>query len=211
MYLVYCLTFSNNKKYIGITSNFNRRMSQHKHAANRNFKSKLYYAVNKYGWENIHKEIISSNLTKLEAMELEKKFILEFDSVNSGYNLTPGGEMVTEHCRQEMIKRMSDPEYRKKCVAALHSNEAQRIAKLKSSENRLLNSLNGKKQLAEGKCKLPLIGKIVRCIETSQIFKSISEAAKYFNGRREHLRDHLKGVKYRKKFKGLHFELVESK
>lgn len=47
--------------------------------------------------------------------------------------------------------------------------------------------------------------KRIMCNETKQIFNSIKEASEYFNGRREHLRDHLKGKQYRNKFKGYTF------
>ena len=42
------------KVYIGVTNNFNRRMSNHKYKAN----NKLKPDIDKYGWDNFIKEIL---------------------------------------------------------------------------------------------------------------------------------------------------------
>lgn len=181
-------------------------MSQHKYEARTKNINKIHKAINKHGWENVTKELLCSGLSKSSAMKMEISLIGELNSMESGYNTTPGGQMVNEHCSAQMTKRMSNPEYREKCVTALHSNEKQRLSKLASCETRALNSAAQKKRYIEGKCKLPNRSKAVVCVETGEKFDSILAAAKHFGGRREHLRDHLIGRRGRPRFKGLHFE-----
>lgn len=176
MYSLYCLTFPNNKRYIGITSNFQRRMSQHKYESKkRNFK--LQFAIRKYGWKSVKKEILVFNLSKEHAQNLEANLISDLKLLDVGYNTTPGGEHISPNNRQLMQKRMSNPEYRKKCVDALKSNEKQRIEKLGSPETRALNSAAQKKRYLEGKSKLPDNSKSIMCIETGVTFKSAKDAA----------------------------------
>lgn len=89
---VYCHTFPNGKRYIGITSqtpeyrwNNGRGYSRQKVVAR---------AICKHGWNNIVSEILYLNITKSEATSLEIKLIEEYKTTNHqyGYNLTIGGE-----------------------------------------------------------------------------------------------------------------------
>lgn len=178
MYTLYCLTFPNNKKYIGITLKFNRRMSQHKYVADKGKKFKLHNAIKKYGWENVKKEIIIFNLSKIDSMTLEKQLIADMNLIKNGYNTTPGGEIISENNRLRMIERMSNIEYRKKCVNSLKSNEIKRIEKLRSYEIRTLNSNSQKQRYLAGKCSLPDNSKPILCIENNKIYKSSADAAK---------------------------------
>lgn len=76
--------------YVGITSNFVNRMSSH----NRNkYKNHFKYAINKYGWNNLYKEIIHSNLTLIEALKFEE---LYRPVQNIGWNSQKGGIIGVE-------------------------------------------------------------------------------------------------------------------
>jgi len=96
---VYCiywihLTEHNNKYtegYIGITSNFKRRMQAHSELKRKNnhFKN----AIRKYGWDNLEKEILKSNITLDEALKLEE---LYRPSQNIGWNSQQGGKLGVE-------------------------------------------------------------------------------------------------------------------
>lgn len=110
-YCVYLLTFPNNKKYVGITNNFERRMSQHEHTSKIK-KSKVYCAIKKYGWETIIKEIILDNVTKEEIEQKEIELIAQFDSIKNGYNLKEGGNLGKHNLLSiEKIKKyQSSPE-----------------------------------------------------------------------------------------------------
>lgn len=208
MYSIYSLTFPNERQYIGITSNFNQRMSQHKHESTRKNNKKLYRAIRKYGWDAVIKKILVMGLTLEIASNLEIKLIKELDLINNGYNISPGGYVPVENQSDIMMKRMKDSEYRKRALSALHSesSKTKRRDSLNTLEYKKLRSDIGKRQFKEGKCSLPNKRKPVMCIETGQTFPSIKTAATFFGGRREHLRDHLKGRQYRKKFKGYTFK-----
>lgn len=101
-YIVYLSTFPNGKKYCGQTS---RTLKE------RQLSGYRYYigaAIQKYGWDNIHVEILKENLTKQEADKFEKWVIQHFDLRNraKGYNLVKGGDggctrEVTPEVRQQ--------------------------------------------------------------------------------------------------------------
>lgn len=92
MYSVYMHICPNNKKYIGITM-----QSADKRWANGlgyRHQKHFYYAILKYGWDNIKHVVVASGLTKSEAGELERNLIAEHKTTdrNYGYNISPGGE-----------------------------------------------------------------------------------------------------------------------
>lgn len=53
---------------------------------------KFENSINKYGWDGFEHIILKENLTKEEADYWEKYYIKHYDSKESGYNLTEGGE-----------------------------------------------------------------------------------------------------------------------
>lgn len=81
---------TNGKDYIGITSNINKRLSDHLRLKEE--WSLLHKAVKKYGWNNFRFDILESGLTFLEAQKKEIHYIEKHDSFNNGYNSTPGGD-----------------------------------------------------------------------------------------------------------------------
>lgn len=129
-YVVYLLTFPNGKKYCGYSSNIKRRWRSKYEYKNQRL---VYNAINKYGWENIKKEILFKYDNAKEALEKEKEYIEENNLLdyNFGYNLVPGGgdpphglQYVSEEGykkMQENGKRLateiwSDPEKAAYCV-----------------------------------------------------------------------------------------------
>ena len=107
MYFLYCFTNTiNSKRYVGITSNIQRRYNQHKSGRNRCpvFSS----AIKKYGFENFEFVVIKENLTCEEAKLLEKEFIKNFNSmVPNGYNRTEGGDASVKH-NEESRRKISE-------------------------------------------------------------------------------------------------------
>ena len=104
-YCVYCHTFPNGKRYIGITNNAENRWRNgngYKH------QKKIWNAIVKYGWDNIRHEILIDGITKEKAQELEKKLIAEFDSIKNGYNVSSGGEGTNEtYLHPELLEAIS--------------------------------------------------------------------------------------------------------
>ncbi len=101
-YIVYCLVFPNSKKYIGITSDFKKRMREHKFTS-KNKHSKIYCAIRKYGWENVKKEVLFENMTIEEAENKEIDLIKTMNLIEEGYNLAFGGR-CSKHSKESIEK-----------------------------------------------------------------------------------------------------------
>lgn len=91
-YCVYIHTFPNNKNYIGITKNIERRFG--KDGKGYYTQPKMRKAIEKYGWENVKHRILLDGLTKEQAEKAEQEFIIAYDSIRKGYNITIGGDRV---------------------------------------------------------------------------------------------------------------------
>lgn len=90
-FTVYKHTAPNGKCYIGITGQDPLKRWQKGFG----YKGQVfYYAVQKYGWDNIQHEIIKDHLTEKEAQQLEIDLIKEYKSNQPefGYNISAGGK-----------------------------------------------------------------------------------------------------------------------
>lgn len=85
---IYLFTFPNGKHYVGRTNNYVQRLATHKYKAEKKTRHELYWAINKYGWENISKEIIDTISTLDETIAKEYEYIVKYDSIRNGYNMT---------------------------------------------------------------------------------------------------------------------------
>jgi len=118
-FYLYIAIFSNNKKYIGITNNFNIRISHHKYnSSHYKYNYKFYNAINKYGFENIGWIVVDGYTDWSELQKIEINEIARYNTTdtNFGYNTTEGGEGTlglqwTEEQRLQMSKRMSGPNH----------------------------------------------------------------------------------------------------
>lgn len=82
---------TNDKIYIGKTSDFKRRKRDHENCYT-NKDCLFHRAIKSHGKENFIWEIIDSADSLEEAYELEKKYIEKYNSYNpNGYNMTFGG------------------------------------------------------------------------------------------------------------------------
>jgi hypothetical protein len=91
MFVVYKAEFPNGKVYIGKSVDFNSRKLKHYYST-RYHNTKLTNAINKYGFDSIKWEIIyeTNDINILNKKEIE--FIIKYDSVKNGYNITNGGD-----------------------------------------------------------------------------------------------------------------------
>jgi predicted DNA-binding protein YlxM (UPF0122 family) len=91
MFVVYKAEFPNGKVYIGKSIDFNSRKLKHYYST-RYYNTKLTNAINKYGFDSIKWEIIyeTDDIKVLSKKEIE--FIIKYDSVKNGYNITNGGD-----------------------------------------------------------------------------------------------------------------------
>lgn len=96
--VVYKIISPTNKVYIGISGDFYKRKKSHINNAHNkkcsDYNTTIKQVIRKYN--NLLKwEIIDCAANYEVAFELEKRYILHFDSYNNGYNMTPGGEGLT--------------------------------------------------------------------------------------------------------------------
>lgn len=122
------------KYYVGITSQKPEKRWRDGHG----YKNNKYFsrAIQKYGWENISHEIIASNLTRIEACEMEKKLIQVYKSndYKFGYNITLGGESAKGLIPWNKGKKLSE-ETKKKLSNKLKGRVYSEETCKKHSEN----------------------------------------------------------------------------
>jgi len=94
IYTIYRATNTiNGKVYIGFDSAWPTRKRGHKSSANVQPKSKFHKAIRKYGWDSFIWEPIYQSMEYVHCLNtMEPFFIIEHDSLASGYNSTYGGE-----------------------------------------------------------------------------------------------------------------------
>ena len=93
-YIYFIINQITNERYVGQTTNFNRRKTEHfsklKQGIHPN--PKLQNSFNKYGEKNfIINKIQFDDITKQELDEQEIYYIKKYNSFNNGFNLTEGG------------------------------------------------------------------------------------------------------------------------
>lgn len=111
-YTVYVHTNkTNNKKYIGITS----QKPQWRWNNGKGYKTqpKFYNAILKYGWDGFTHTILHTDLTKEQAATLEQFYIDQYDSIDNGYNLSIGGETHTLYTDEYLLSIASQYKDRK--------------------------------------------------------------------------------------------------
>lgn len=117
--ICYLYTFPNGKKYCGITKN-----SIEQRAAGRYKGQRVGYAIQKYGWENVIKEVIleSDDVELIRQKEIDTIKELNLLDNNFGYNVSPGGGYQTEEVRAQIGETLralwKNPEYREHMVEA---------------------------------------------------------------------------------------------
>lgn len=92
IYSVYIHTNKiNGMKYVGCTGIDPQKRWKYGYGYS-NGQTKFFNAIKEFGWNNFDHEIIKTNLSKEEALELEEKLIKENNIVENGYNSAFGGK-----------------------------------------------------------------------------------------------------------------------
>ena len=181
----------NGKVYIGITSKIPKRRWQN--GTGYRTQQLFWRAIEKYGWDNFHSEVLFSNLSKEDACNKEIELISLYKSNNNnfGYNVSNGGESTrlgSKHSKESILKmsiahkNMSDETKRKISMARKGVGHTEET-KLKIGKNSWTKKNKGNIIFSEEhKQKLRISKKSYRkkviCIETGEIFNSICECAK---------------------------------
>jgi predicted GIY-YIG superfamily endonuclease len=113
--------------YIGVTTNFQRRVYEHK---SRPPSVAFGKAVSELGWKSLVKEVLVAGKSKSEALELEKAYRPD---INIGWNMDCGGMCGPNQALMEMaIKEyMNQPEMKAACSARMkkrYASDAERHA-----------------------------------------------------------------------------------
>ena len=102
-YCVYEHIFPNGKRYIGISSDAEKRWRNGKGYETQ---PKVARAINKYGWDNIAHNIIVDNVSKAQAETIEQYLIAELNTIANGYNVSIGGDNINAYYLDEYILAM---------------------------------------------------------------------------------------------------------
>ena len=190
----------NNKIYVGKTSQtVEKRWKDHCYEARRwqkcqetntpfGYNTRLYPAMNKYGYENF-KIILIEEVSNLEELNKQEKYWIDFyDTRNTGYNIAAGG-----HCGFFLGCKHTPEALEKLRLAGLgrkHSEETCiKISKLKlghttsdevreKMRNAKLGKKTGKHSTEWNKHISESQGRKILCIETNITYYNISEAAR---------------------------------
>jgi hypothetical protein len=112
-FIVYLAILSNKKQYVGVTTrSLKLRVEEHLRLSRRkNIKSSIFArAIKKYGIDQVKWEVIDYASSESELFDLEKQWIKELDTFNSGYNLTIGGDGIigqvhTKETKQKLSEK----------------------------------------------------------------------------------------------------------
>ena len=193
-YSVYKLTSPSNKVYIGITCQpINKRWVNGK-----GYKRcpAIHKAINKYGWDNIKKEVLYENLTE-EHAKFEEIFLIRTYRSNDkryGYNLTEGGDGVSGRKVSEETKKLISEKNRGKKLTneqkehlrqinlgKRHSEEAKRKISAAHKGNKYClgkkHTEEFKRQISERErgAKNPRARKVI-CLETLKVYDTMTQA-----------------------------------
>ena len=93
---IYAITNDvNDKVYIGLTTRgVENRFNEHIYAALvRDYSGHLYNAIRLYGKNSFKCEVLEENIKTLQELnKTESKYIIKYDSMDNGYNMTSGGD-----------------------------------------------------------------------------------------------------------------------
>lgn len=104
-WLIYSITNTvNGEVYIGQTRRgLARRKGEHIHRFNLGERDhKLYRAMRKYGIDKFRFDVLEYASKPEDLDELEKHFITKFNSLQRGYNMTCGGDSISDEARAKL-------------------------------------------------------------------------------------------------------------
>lgn len=139
-YIIYLFEFPNGKFYVGRTNDYEGRLATHKHQATKKKRHQLYWAIRKYGWDNIKKSVIATAQTLEDLVALEYDYIVQYDSIRNGYNMTGNTNVGGDNWEgrrdseeyEEFIKRMTIVNSEGKMHGKNHSEGTRDVMKQKA-------------------------------------------------------------------------------
>lgn len=176
-YCVYKHTSPSGKCYIGITClNPIRRWGRY---GQKYWEcKKFYHAILKYGWDNFQHEILYTDLSEMEAKNIEIQLIAFYKNLGISYNISNGGDGCSKPTSEETRKKISNklkgrksyertPEWRKR------ASEFMKTHPIFTDTMRTLAHENSAKVLSKKVVQYNLDHTLVR------EYKSIREASRF--------------------------------
>lgn len=119
------------KIYIGFDSLYPRRLRQHLNNSKKGIISPLYNDIREYGWDNFLKELLYQSWDREHCLNnMEKYFIMEYNTLIGGYNQTLGGDGTlssprpkSEQWKKKHSQRMKDNNPRKGYIYSKEEKE----------------------------------------------------------------------------------------
>lgn len=98
----------NGKCYIGITTqSVEQRWREHVSRFKRGERNhKLYQAFRKYGIQNFMYKSLVTVSEGYDLKELERCLIKDFDTYRNGYNMTEGGDLISDETKEKIRQKM---------------------------------------------------------------------------------------------------------
>lgn len=138
MFIYKVINVVNGKIYIGKTKlPVLRRWAAHKKEANRGSNTHFYKALRKYGTHNFRVETIAAGANEEQLTYLEQLFIVLFDSIERGYNLTFGGDGgagMSQETRLIMSRLKKGTKHTPEALEKIRAAAKRRVGKPLSEE-----------------------------------------------------------------------------
>ena len=173
----------NGKRYVGQTTCFYRRMKSYRCVYPNAY---MKHAVKKYGIDNFDITILEYDVPLDRLDEREQYWLDYYQSydMDKGYNIckvagtTKGVTHTEEWCKKHsdwLKEKWKDVDYRQSWVDRMSGENNYFYGKHFCGE---LNPMYGKHHSQQTKDKMSrIIGKPVRCVETGDVYTSITKAA----------------------------------
>lgn len=210
--IIYKITNTiNGKIYIGQTTRtLKQRMAEHKSSTD----TAIGHAINKYGLEKFHTEVVEECETLKELNEREVFWIAHYNCIAPhGYNLTTGGKNGGALSAETKAKLSSINKGKKLSVETCKKISESKKGVKQSAEVRAKRSAaqkgTPKSEAARANMRKAqaYTRKSVVCVETGKIFESILAAGEYYGIRGGEISDTCNGN--RNTAGGLHWSLLE--
>lgn len=193
MYIVYLHTNKvNGMVYIGMTCRTVEERWNSGYQGNPHF----YRAIKKYGRNSFKHEVLAENLTKEEAEQLERFYISKYNSTDPkiGYNIENGGNSIGKHS-EETKRKISESQKGRKFTGEHIQNLSKSLKGRKITDEqraKLSERMKGntytlgyrhseetKRKMSES--RMGKRGKPVICLSDGKVFRSVPEAAAFYN------------------------------